>query len=161
MQIVRRAVELALPLVAEVGHTFTHDWLAKALELPEPTTIAEYKKSEMRRMALVITWCDVLLAEHGIHIENSRSKGYTVIDPKLTTQVVTASVKRESDKIFSQAFDKLTLTNAEGLTRADVAARHDAMAWVGAMNMMLKKQRPRPPKRPELKAIDAAPPEGE
>ena len=98
MQIVRRAVELALPLVAEVGHTFTHDWLAKALELPEPTTIAEYKKSEMRRMALVITWCDVLLAEHGIHIENSRSKGYTVIDPKLTTQVVTASVKRESDK---------------------------------------------------------------
>lgn len=154
IETVSRAVDLAQPL-AEIEYIFTHEWLTEALALPpEPTTTAEFKPWEMRRMQLVQAWCDTLLSRYGIHVENARTVGYQVIDPRETAHLVARQVSRNTGKLIAQAFNKLTMTSVEGLTDADIAARHDVLAHLGKIDMMVRNARPKPP-RPGKRLIEA------
>ena len=146
---VQRAVGLAVPK-ADIGYIFTHRWLADALDLGEkPPETTVFEPWNVRRMRLVNDWIATLL-RRGIHLENSRARGYIVIDPRQTNRVVIDTVKREAKKVYTQAGDKLTLVSSDILTDAELAARHDTYTWVGLMNMMLEHQRPKPP-RPGVK----------
>lgn len=155
----RLAIERAATLaqqIAEPGHVFTHAWIDEALELPpQPFGGKPRDAWNLRRGMLIIEWCDSLLRLYHIHVENVRSRGYMVINPQETARVATKIVSRDLEKSLASAGVKIQEAGAEGLTDRQIQERHDALAWLGRIEMVRRNQRPRPPKRPHIRSVNA------
>lgn len=150
---IEHAAHLAAPL-AEPGHIFSHRWVNEALDLPPQPFSGEARDNwNIRRGGLVAEWGAALRRLHGIHVENVRSRGYIVIDPRQTQHVAVAIVSRSVKKELALAAEKIMYTSADGLSDGDIRARHDALAWLGKIEMVRANQRPRPPRRPRLRAV--------
>lgn len=150
----QRATEMALPVAAS-GHVFTHRWLNEALDLPSaPATVPEYKRWEIRRDMLVVSWRKTLLS-HGVHVENSRRRGYEVIAERETQRVAEGLATKVVQKALEDAADKIRLASAASLTSEEIAERHNALTRLGALYIMLGNQKKRPP-RPGLRVIESA-----
>ena len=150
---IEQAAHLAAPL-AEPGHVFSHRWVNEALDLPPQPLSGEARDNwNIRRGGLVAEWCAALRRLHGIHVENVRSRGYIVIDPRQTQYVAVSIVSRSVKKELALAAEKIMYTSADGLSDGDIRARHDALAWLGKIEMVRANQRPSPPRRPRLRAV--------
>ena len=150
---VEHAAALAAPF-ASPGYVFTHRWVNEALELPRQPLSGEARDNwNIRRGGLVAEWCAALRRIHGIHVENRRSHGYIVIDPRQTQQVAVGIAARAVKKDLALAAEKIMYTSADGLTDREIRDRHDALAWIGKIEMVRANQRPRPPKRPQLQPV--------
>jgi hypothetical protein len=152
---VANAVSLALPSI-ESGHIFSHEWLYEAFDmLPEPESVKEHDTWKLRYMKLVDMWQYDLLFHHGIHVENTHGKGYQIIDQHDTAHVVSDGVRRDMGKTISQAYAKLTRTNASDLTNAEITARHDEMSRLGRIALALNDGHIRRKKLAPARMIDA------
>lgn len=76
-------VELIVSDVSEKGHGsfYSHAELKDLLDIKEPKTIEEYKKSEFEYMNAMEPLREELLLEHNIYLSNKRGEGYVILKP--------------------------------------------------------------------------------
>ena len=122
------------------GALFKHNKLKEWMEIKEPKTIAEYKKTEFDYLSALDKLKDELLHDYHLFLANDLGKGYRVLHPdEQISNGVDKHIRKAQQQII-QATRVLTYVNDELLSIEGAQVRMRKMERAAFLQSAFKKK---------------------
>ena len=122
------------------GSLITDDQLDEMLGIGPPKSIADVTRVQLMRFGFIEALRASLLVNHSMCLQRTRNLGYTVIPPEQQTNVVMKNRTHEMKRAMSKLKSELSHVRQDLLTDAQRKENTDAIAKIGTLSGMVRKQ---------------------
>lgn len=123
------------------GDLVSHEWLKWALDLPEPSNLAEAKRAEFTALSRREDFKARLLEEKQVALENVYGKGYRVVPPNEQAGFAADTAAAHIDKGLRVGRRIAENTRVRELTADERRKHDDALAKMDSFRQMVKRER--------------------
>jgi len=113
------------------GTVFSHDQIKEWMDIPQPKTIDEYRKTELEYLTGLDRIKKELLFEHSLWLENRRAHGYEIVHPDEQVTAMPDKHIRKARRELNKASAALSIVQEELLSAEAKEARMKHMARTG------------------------------
>ena len=124
----------------EPGQTIEKEWLENAFGIEQALTIADAEKNRALFRSSIWELRGRLLTKHRLMLRSVGGVGYQVIESEKQTEVALRDRGAEVARALERMHDEVTFVRVELLSDAQRKANADAVAKVGALIGMTRKQ---------------------
>jgi len=122
------------------GSLVTDEQLKMLLGIPEPKTVADVTRIQLLFMSQREALRESLLENHQMMLRRTEGIGYTVVPPEQQTRIALEDRTREVKRALSKLAREVSHVQQEQLTDAQRKENADAIAKVGSLSGMVRKQ---------------------
>lgn len=134
--IVARAIEQFAEDNFADGDIISHDWLSWALELPQPETVADFRRCQFVALSRIDDFRDRLLVTNKIALRNVRSEGYRVVPASEQAKYAVEVAAAHIEKGLSKGRRILEHTRMSRLSYGEKRAHNDTAAKMDSLRRM-------------------------
>lgn len=124
----------------EPGQTIEKQWLDQAFGIKAATSIADFERNRMLFRSLIWQLRTNLLQKHRLMLRAVGGVGYRVVEVEDQTAVALRDRGEEVNRALNRLMEELSFVRTEQLDDAHRKTNSDAVAKVGALISMTRKQ---------------------
>jgi hypothetical protein len=122
------------------GQTIEKDWLEEKFGLTPASTIADASRNQALFRTSIWQLRETLLSKHKLMLRAVGGVGYRVVEPEKQTEQALRDRGEEIARALCKLHDEVTYVRLDALDDSQRKANADALAKVGALLSMSRKQ---------------------
>lgn len=123
------------------GDMLSHDWIAWALDLPEPQTVADAKRHGLLLMSRFEAFREHLLTERKLALANVRGEGYIILRPGDQAHHAAMTWAKEVSKAARRAEATLRNARVDEMTDDERRRHLDTEVRISGVSALLKREK--------------------
>jgi hypothetical protein len=125
----------------QYGDFVEHEWLFEQLKIERPKvgTQEQFQKVQFQFLNDVESIKEELLTEHQIYLDNSRGKGYRVVNPNDQSDVAWGKLRKGFRKLFMAAEKALVNVNHNMLSDDARRSNSNKLANLSSLRLLTKR----------------------